>query len=131
MAARAISYSDPAAGGASGLYFAKLIERLDIADAVNAKTRFPPPAGLCAQFLTTGEVDLALQQKPELLQVPGIEIPGIEILGPLPGDLHMVTAFVAGVAVPSTQVAAGQALIDFLRSPEAAEILRAQGLDPA
>ena len=126
LAVRAISYSDPAAGGASGLYFAKLIERLGIADAVNAKARFPPPAGLCAQFLTTGEVDLALQQKPELLQVPGIEI-----LGPLPGDLHMVTVFVAGVAAASARPAAGQALIDFLRTPQAAGVLRTKGLDPA
>ena len=45
LAARAIAYTDPAAGGASGIYFAKLLERLGIAAAVNAKTRFPrPPA---------------------------------------------------------------------------------------
>src|SRR5262249_43924731 len=76
LATRAISYSDPAAGGASGIYFAKLIERLGIASEVNAKTTYPPPAGLCADLLVSGAVDLALQQKPELLQVPGIEILG-------------------------------------------------------
>src|SRR4029450_4756538 len=90
LAARAISYSDPAAGGASGIYFAKLVERLGIAKEINAKTKFPPPAGLSGDFLLTGEADLAIQQKPELLQVPGIAI-----LGVLPGDLHMVTVFVA------------------------------------
>lgn len=125
LAARAISYTDPAAGGASGIYFAKLMERLDIAREINAKTKFPPPAGLVANFLLTGEADLAIQQVPELLQVPGIEI-----LGPLPGDLHMVTVFVAGVEAASPHVQAGRALIAFLHSPVAATVFRAKGLEP-
>lgn len=125
LSARAISYTDPAAGGASGIYFAKLLERLGIADEINAKTKFPPPAGLSGDFLLTGEADLAIQQKPELLQVPGIEI-----LGMLPGDLHMVTVFVAGIEASSPQSAAAKALIDFLRSRPTAEIFRAKGLDP-
>ena len=126
LAARSISYTDPAAGGASGIYFAKLLERLGIADEINAKTKFPPPAGLVSHFLLSGEAELAIQQVPELLQVPGIEI-----LGPLPGDLHMVTVFVAGIEAATTEVAAARALIAFLRSPAAAEIFRAKGLDPA
>ena len=126
LAARAISYSDPAAGGASGIYFAKLVERLGIAAEINAKTKYPPPAGLCGDLLVSGEVELAVQQKPELLQVPGIEI-----LGLLPGDLHMVTVFVACVEKSSAEAVTGKALIDLLRSPEAAVVFRARGLDPA
>ena len=125
LTARAISYTDPAAGGASGIYFAKLLERLGIAAEINAKTKFPPPAGLSGDFLLTGEADLAIQQKPELLQVPGIEI-----LGMLPGDLHMVTVFVAGIEASSPRAATAKALIDFLHSSSAAEVYRAKGLDP-
>jgi molybdate transport system substrate-binding protein len=126
LAARAISYTDPAAGGASGIYFAKLLDRLGIAAEINAKTKFPPPAGLAGDFLLTGEADLAIQQKPELLQVPGIEI-----LGTLPGDLHMVTVFAAGIEASSAHAATAKALIDVLRSPPTAEVFRAKGLDPA
>jgi molybdate transport system substrate-binding protein len=126
LAARAISYSDPAAGGASGIYFAKLIEQLGIAREINAKTKYPPPAGLCGDLLASGEVDLAVQQRPELLQVPGIEI-----LGPLPGDLHMVTVFVACVEASSAEPTTSQALIDFLRSPASVAVFRARGLDTA
>jgi len=126
LAARAISYSDPAAGGASGIYFAKLIERLGIAQEINAKTKYPPPAGLCGDLLVSGEVELAVQQKPELLQVPGIEI-----LGLLPGHLHMVTVFVACVEKSSAEAATGKALIEHLRTPSAAAVFRAKGLDPA
>lgn len=125
LAARAIAYTDPAAGGASGIYFGQLIERLGIAAEVNAKTTFPPPAGLVGHLLVSGAVDLAVQQKPELL-----EVAGIEILGTLPGALHMVTTFVAGIDVSSIEVETAKALIDTLGAPSTAALFRARGLDP-
>jgi len=125
LAARTIAYTDPAAGGASGIYFGQLIERLGIAAEVNAKTTFPPAGGLVGHLLVSGAVELAVQQGPELL-----EVAGVEILGTLPGDLHMVTTFVAGIEASSAQVSTAKALIDLLRSPATAELFRAKGLDP-
>ena len=126
QAARAISYSHPDNGGASGIYFAKLLDRWGLREAIDAKTTFPPPAGLCAQYLPTGEVEFAIQQGPELLQVPGVEI-----VGPLPGDLNFVTHFVAGIETQSRQAALAKAFIELLVSPEAKALFRDKGLDPA
>src|SRR2546428_1763366 len=69
LAARAISYSNPAYGGASGVHFAKVLERLGIADEMKAKTRFPPEGGLTARLLAAGGVDLAGQR----IREPGSE----------------------------------------------------------
>jgi molybdate transport system substrate-binding protein len=124
--AMAISYSHPDAGGASGIYVAKLLQQWGMEREISAKTRFPPPAGLTAQFLITGEADFAIQQKSELLQVPGIEIVGF-----LPGELHMVTHFVAGIEKHSPHAALAKAFIDALRTPEARAAFTAKGLDPA
>ncbi len=126
LAARAISYTHPDAGGASGIHFAKVLEKMGIAQEINAKTKFPPPAGLSGAFLPTGEVDLAVQQVPELRNVPGIDI-----LGFLPGDLHMVTVFVAGVETASQNSPAAKAFIAFFQSPQAKALFQAKGLDPA
>jgi molybdate transport system substrate-binding protein len=126
LAARAISYSDPAAGGASGIHFARVIEQMGIAEAINARNRFPPPGGLCARFLPTGEVELAIQQVPELRQVAGIEI-----VGPLPPPYGLVTVFVAGIDRTSAKAAEAKTLLDFLRTPSAAAMFRDKGLDPA
>ena len=104
LAARAISYSDPAAGGTSGVHFAKVLERLGIAGPMKAKTRFPPPSGLAASLLRSGEVDLAIQQTQELSSVPGVQV-----IGALPGDLQLITTFTAGVPSSSTQAAAANA----------------------
>ncbi len=70
-----------------------MIEKLGIADAVKAKSKFPRPAGFVGTLLTSGEVDIAFQTKPELTTTPGVEV-----LGPPPGDLGQTNVFAAGVS---------------------------------
>jgi molybdate transport system substrate-binding protein len=125
LKAKSIAYSEPSAGGASGVYFAKLLERMGIAEQMKPKTKFPPAGGFSAELLLTGDAELAVQQKPELLHVAGVEIVGL-----LPGHLNMVTEFAAGLMTTSKNMAAGKSLIASLRSPEAAAVFRAKGLDP-
>jgi len=125
LAAKTIAYSEPSAGGASGVYFAKLLERMGIAEAMKPKTKYPPAGGFSAALLLTGEAELAVQQKPELLHVPGTEIVGF-----LPGDLNMVTQFAAGIMAGSKNADAAKGLIDMLRSPQAKAAFRAKGLEP-
>ena len=124
LAAKAISYTDPATGGASGVYFAKLLERLGIAVQMKPKTRFPPPGGFSATLLQTGEVEIAIQQKSELLHVPGTEVIGL-----LPGELNMATNFSTGLGAGSGDMPAAKALVNFLHSPEAAVVLQKTGLN--
>ena len=124
LSAKAISYTDPATGGASGVYFAKLLDRMGIADKMKSKTKFPPPGGFSATLLQTGEVDIAIQQKSELMHIPGTEI-----IGPLPGELAMATNFATGLGTGSSEMAAARALADFLHSPEAAAVFQRTGLN--
>jgi molybdate transport system substrate-binding protein len=125
LKARSIAYSEPSAGGASGVYFAKLLERMGIAEQMKPKTKYPPAGGFSGELLLTGEAELAVQQKPELLHVAGIEIVGF-----LPGDLNVVTEFVAGIMAGSKNAEMSRALIQSLRSGKAAAVFRAKGLDP-
>jgi molybdate transport system substrate-binding protein len=126
LAARAVGYTNPAAGGASGVYFSKMIEKLGIADQLKAKSKFPPPAGFVGTLLTSGEVDIAFQTKPELTTTEGVDV-----VGPPPGDLGQTNVFAAGVGAASKQSAAAQALLKFLTSPEAQAVFKAKGFDPA
>jgi molybdate transport system substrate-binding protein len=124
--AKSIAYSEPSAGGASGVYFEKLLERMGIAAEMRPKTKYPPAGGFTATLLVSGEAELAVQQKPELLHISGVEIVGL-----LPGDLNLITAFAAGLMPSSKNAEEGKALIAALRSPQAAAVFRAKGLDPA
>jgi molybdate transport system substrate-binding protein len=126
LAVKSIAYSEPSAGGASGVYFAKLLERMGIAEAMKPKTKYPPAGGFSAALLMTGEAELAVQQKPELLHVAGAEIVGF-----LPGDLNMVTEFAVGITPGCKNADAGKALIAFLRTPDAKAAFKEKGLEPA
>ena len=126
LATKSIAYTEPSAGGASGVYFAKLLERLGIAAAMAPKTRHPPHGGFAAALLLTGDAELAVQQTPELLHVAGAEI-----VGPLPGDLNLITEFAAGIMTEARNAEAARRLIDSLRTPQAKASLRAKGLDPS
>ena len=123
--AKSIAYSEPSAGGASGVYFAKLLERMGIADQMKPKTKYPPPGGFSANLLMTGEAELAVQQKPELLHVVGAEVIGL-----LPGDLNVITEFAVAIMTACKNGDAASALIKSLRSSEAVAVFRAKGLDP-
>jgi molybdate transport system substrate-binding protein len=76
-------------------------------------------------MLVSSEVDLAVQQIPELIAVEGVEV-----AGPLPGDLQTITVFAGGIPVAAREPAASQALLTFLRSPEAATVIKSKGFDP-
>jgi molybdate transport system substrate-binding protein len=122
LAARSIAYSKI---GASGLFFAGLIQRLGIAGEVNAKAVIVP-SGFTAERVASGEAELAVQQVSELMVVPGIEV-----VGPLPAEIQTIATFSAGLLSRSEQVESASALLRFLASPRIAPVLRRAGLEPA
>jgi molybdate transport system substrate-binding protein len=56
--------------------------------------------------------------------------PGVEPVGPFPGDLQNELVFVGAVAAESRSPAAAQAFLDFLRTPAAAVVFKAKGVTP-
>jgi molybdate transport system substrate-binding protein len=111
--------------GASGMYFPKLVERLGIAAAVLPKT-VTRPGGLIGKVVAAGEAELAFQQVPELLAVPGIDIVGV-----IPEAVGKVFETAAGIFARSTQRGAAQALLDDLLSPSSRALYAEKGLEPA
>jgi molybdate transport system substrate-binding protein len=125
LAAKSVAYSDPAGGGASGIHFAKVLGQLGIAAQVNARAKLG--RGIPnAEFLVKGESDIAVQQVPELMVVPGVDI-----LGQLPGSLNNITVFSVAALRSSGNAAAARALVEFLAAPEALALMRAKGFSPA
>lgn len=120
LAARSVAYSRI---GASGIYFAELVQRLGIASEINARATIT--SGFTAERLVTGEADLAVQQLSELKQVAGIEL-----VGPIPLHLQTAAVFTAGRMTASAHAQAADALLKYLASKEVAPLLREAGLEP-
>jgi molybdate transport system substrate-binding protein len=121
LSARSVAYSRI---GASGIFFAQLIERMGIASEVNTRARIVP-SGLTAELLNTGEADLAVQQISELKLVPGVDI-----VGPIPVELQSPMVFSAGRMAASERPVEADRLLKFLTSAEVAPALRGSGLEP-
>jgi molybdate transport system substrate-binding protein len=121
LEARSIAYSRI---GASGIWFARLIERLGIAEAVNAKATIIP-SGLTGELAARGETELAVQQLSELMLVPEVDI-----VGPLPLAVQTPAVFSAAVFTRSAHADLARTFLRSLSSVDAAAAFTAAGLAP-
>ncbi len=59
-----------------------------------------------------------------------MSVDGVELIGPLPDGLQTVTIYAAGILAKAEQPDAARTLVAFLRTPAAAAVFRARGLEP-
>jgi molybdate transport system substrate-binding protein len=127
LAAKSVAYIDPAAGGSSGIYVGKLLERLGIAKEVNAKAKLIH-GGAVADHVAEGEAEIGIHQISEILAVKGAVL-----VGPLPAEIQNFTVYSAGVGTAAKDAAkdAASALVKFLAGPHAGPIIKAKGMETA
>ena len=121
LSAKSIAYVTV---GTSGRHFIAMCERLGIAEEVKAKGK-TKPSGNVAEFVANGDAELAIQQVSELLSVAGIEL-----VGPLPPELQLLTVFTAAIAAHSPAPDAAKAFIGFIGTPEALAVIKSKGMEP-
>jgi len=109
--------------GAPGRHLAKVFDRLGIAEQVKTKIK-PNPVNRVAQVVADGEVELAIHPTPSLVSAKGVQL-----VGPLPGELQDWFVNTAGVITTAKQPDAARALIKHLTTPEAAAVIRANGME--
>jgi molybdate transport system substrate-binding protein len=128
LAAKSIMISDPARGGVGTPHILKVFERLGIAEEMKRKSVYTKVTGAAgiAQAIAETDVNIGLNQLQEFAPVATMEI-----VGPLPGDLGLTTLFSAAVMGGAGNVDVAKALVSFLRTSDAAVVIKAQGLEPA
>jgi molybdate transport system substrate-binding protein len=124
LAAKSVAYIDPKAGGSSGIYVGGLLERLGIADAVNAKAVLIQ-GGDVASHVVDGEAEIGIHQICEILAVKGAVL-----VGPLPAEIQNFTVYSAGVSVAAKHSATANEFVNFLTGPHALPIIKAKGMEP-
>jgi molybdate transport system substrate-binding protein len=124
LAAKSIIYPDPAGGGASGIYMASLLERLDIGGEMKPKTKLSPSANVLYASVANGDVEIGFNQISEVLAQPSVEL-----AGPLPSEIQNYTQFSPGIITGTNQADAARALVTFLTSPAAQTVLKGKGFE--
>ncbi len=109
---------------AAGAYVTKVFERLGIAEEMKAKTKVQASPGQIPQAVAKGDADIGVFLSNVLIA------PGVELVGPFPGDLQQELVFTSAVAADTREADAAKALIDYLRSPAATAVIKAAGMTP-
>ena len=122
LRARSIGYST----GPSGAYLARLFESWGLTELIAPRFVQAPPGVAVGTLVARGDVELGFQQSSELLHLPGVDV-----VGPLPPEIQLVTVFSAAVCSASRQHAATRMLLGFLASSEGDAVKRRHGMEPA
>jgi molybdate transport system substrate-binding protein len=127
LKAKFIATSNPVGGGQSGKYLAAIFDRLGITEALKPKLLYGPggPAGLIGFFLVRGEADIGIQQMPELLSVPGIDIVGV-----LPAEITIETIFSIAVLRAASNRDSGLLFAGALKEARSGAIMQSKGFSP-
>jgi molybdate transport system substrate-binding protein len=119
LAAKTVGYSQ----GASGRHFATVLDKLGIADAIKPKAVVVQgrPVGAA---VASGEAEIGFQQVAELRPVAGVDQ-----FGELPPALQKAIPYSAGILAKAKDATTAQALVTFLRSEPALDVLKKKGMD--
>ncbi|HYB57338.1 MAG TPA: extracellular solute-binding protein [Alphaproteobacteria bacterium] len=124
LAAKSVAYADPAKGGASGVYFAHVLDRLGLAEQMKPKSVLVP-GPQAAEVVAKGEAEMGIAAASEILPVAGAQL-----VGPLLGELASATFFAAALGAGTKVPEEAKSLIRFLTGPSAASVLKAKGFEP-
>jgi molybdate transport system substrate-binding protein len=82
-------------------------------------------SGPVAELVARGEAEIGIQQIVAILPVKGADL-----VGALPAELQNTIVYAAGLSARAANADAARALIAYLKTEEAARIIRAKGLEP-
>ena len=124
LAAKSISYPNPAGGAAAGVSFDETLKKLGISEQMQPKIKRAQGGAGAMVMAANGEVEVGLTFLSEM------ETPGIDIVGPLPREISTPTTLVGFVSTHAKDPAAAKALLAYLSSPAAAAVYKKQGMQP-
>jgi molybdate transport system substrate-binding protein len=111
--------------GHSGQYFIEMLGRLGIGEQMQPKLK-PMAVADVVKAGASGEAELVVYV------IPGI-LPdrGVELIGPLPAEIQSYVNLTAAVSTAAKEPEAAKALIAFLQSDAATQVIKAKGWEPA
>jgi len=108
LKAKSVAYVDPAKGATSGIHFAKVLEKLGIAQAMASKTVLVA-SGSSAEKVVSGEAELCVQQVTEILPCKGAKLVGL-----LPDSLQKTTTYSAAVMAKAAHAERARRFVEYL-----------------
>jgi molybdate transport system substrate-binding protein len=123
LAADSLVYNE----ASTGIYFARLLERLGVANAVKAKTtRYPDGAAVLDHLLKGKGNEIGVGP---ITEITVYTRRGLKLVGPLPSEVQNYTTYTAALMAGAKSPDAAKAFIRFLTSPSSKAAFAATGIE--
>lgn len=111
--------------GASGAYFMKLLDRLQLMSAVQPKLiGAPAGAGGLVSPVLKGEAEVVIGTASAIME------PGIDFVALIPDDLQNWSVFSAGYSAASTEPEAAKEFVAYLKSAKSLPAIKEKAMQP-
>jgi molybdate transport system substrate-binding protein len=120
LASKGVAYPDEP-GGASGIAFLKVLDKLGIRQEMEPKLKHGGTGGSTMELVVSGEADYGVTF------MSGMNRPGVEAIGAFPAELAPPTGYVGFLSSHAKDPVGGKALLDYLASPAAAKAYTSRG----
>jgi molybdate transport system substrate-binding protein len=123
LAAKSVSFTDPAGGGTAAVFVAGMLDRLGIADAIKAKSVKFNTGREVVGAVVKGDAEIGIGFTSEFVPVKALKV-----VGPLPREIEFVNEYSAYIPATSTAADPAQALLAYLVRPASRDIFKAAGI---
>lgn len=124
LAAKTITYVDPASGGITGVFFLAQADKLGVGAEVRAKAVLRPNGTGVAEAVASGEAQYGVTLISEMLPNAGVTV------WPLPDALQMSTIYTAAIASAAQNPVDAKAMLDELSGAKGRAANLKAGLKP-
>jgi molybdate transport system substrate-binding protein len=123
LTAAKVAYTDPAAGGTTGIYLTGLLQRLGVTEEIKKKALLESGGSAVAAAVAKGDAEIGITFISELLPNKGVKV-----VGPIPQPIGLIVGYVAAVSTASSQAEPARALIAYMTRPAAHNTFKEAGL---
>jgi molybdate transport system substrate-binding protein len=123
LAAKSVSYTDPAGGGTAAVFVAGMLDRLGVADAIKGKSLKFNTGREVVAAVVRGDAEIGIGFTSEFVPVKDMKV-----VGALPKEIEFVNEYSAYIPATSAAAETAQALLAYLARPASRDIFKAAGV---
>jgi molybdate transport system substrate-binding protein len=125
LAAKSVSFTDPAGGGTAAVFVAGLLDRLGMTEAVKQKAVPFNTGREVINAVLKGDAELGIGFTTEFVPVKGVKV-----VGSLPKEIEFVNEYSAYIPATSAAAEPARAFLAYLARPASRDTFKAAGVMP-